>query len=46
MMEAVLAVAQILQQYQLKPLPGTAFPQPQPQITLRPDQVRLMLRKR
>lgn len=46
MMEAVLVLAQIVQQYQLRPLPGAAFPQPQPQITLRPDRVRLLLRRR
>ena len=46
MMEAVLVLGTVLQAYRLEPLPGAAFPTPQPQITLRPDSVRLLLRKR
>jgi hypothetical protein len=46
MMEAVLVLASVLQQYQLQPLPGAAFPEAQPQITLRPAAVRLLLRRR
>ncbi|EFN57207.1 hypothetical protein CHLNCDRAFT_51282 [Chlorella variabilis] len=46
MLEAVLVVASILQQYRLEPLPGAPFPAARPQITLRPDSVRLLLRRR
>ncbi len=46
MMEAVLVLATVLARYQLDPLPGASFPQPVPQITLRPACVRLLLRKR
>lgn len=46
MMEAVLVLAAVLQRYRLQPLPGAAFPTAQPQITLRPEAVRLLLRRR
>jgi hypothetical protein len=46
MMEAVLVLAAVLQRYEVRPLPGAAFPAAKPQITLRPESARLLLRKR
>lgn len=46
MMEAVLVLAAVLRHWRLEPLPGATFPAPQPQITLRPNAVRLLLRRR
>ena len=45
-MEAVLVLAAVLQRFRVQPLPGAAFPAARPQITLRPDAVRLLLRRR
>lgn len=47
-MEAILVLATILQNFELKPLPGRnrILPSADPQITLRPEHVRLMLCKR
>lgn len=46
MMEAVLVLAAVLRSWRLEPLPGATFPAAQPQITLRPAEVRLVLRRR
>ncbi|PRW32625.1 cytochrome p450 isoform A [Chlorella sorokiniana] len=46
MMEAVLVLAAVLRSWRLEPLPGAKFPAAQPQITLRPAEVRLLLRRR
>lgn len=46
MMEAVLVLAAVLRSWRLQPLPGASFPDAQPQITLRPAEVRLLLRRR
>ena len=47
-MEALVVVAIILQGYELVPLPGmrNALPEADPKITLRPKEVRLILRRR
>jgi cytochrome P450 len=37
MMEAVLALAALLQRYALAPAPGARFPRPKALLTLRPD---------
>ena len=48
MMEAVLVLAAILQKFELKKLPGWKgrFPVAEPKITLRPQQVKVLLRAR
>ncbi len=46
MMEAVLVLASILQRYELCRVPGAPFPLPDPSITLRPQSVRVLLRRR
>ncbi len=46
MMEAVLVMAAVLRSWCLEPLPGASFPAALPQITLRPAEVRLLLRRR
>jgi len=46
MMEAVLVMASILQKYKLIALPGSNAPTPVPRITLRPSEVRLIMRRR
>lgn len=46
MLESVLVLAAVLQRVRLAPLPGAAFPAAAPQITLRPEAVRLLLRRR
>lgn len=46
MLEAVLVLGAVARRFRLRPLPGAAFPAPVPQVTLRPDAVRLLLRRR
>lgn len=46
MTEAILVLAAVLDRFRLQPLPGAAFPEAQPQITLRPARVPLLLRRR
>ena len=47
MMEAILVVASVVQQYRLRPSnPGAAFPLPKPLITLRPESVPLLITRR
>lgn len=46
MTEAILVLATVLDRFRLQPLPGAAFPEAQPQITLRPASVPLLLRRR
>ncbi len=48
MMEAILVLALILQKFELVKLPGSkpGFPDAEPRITLRPKEVRLILRRR
>ncbi|KAL4425407.1 hypothetical protein ABPG75_009423 [Micractinium tetrahymenae] len=46
MTEAILVLAAVLDRFRLHPLPGAAFPEAQPQITLRPASVPLLLRRR
>jgi cytochrome P450 len=43
MMEALLVLAAVLQQVELRPAPGASFPRPAPILTLRPDKVELQL---
>lgn len=45
MVENVLVLAGILQQFQLRPLPGERFPAAEPRITLRPSRFDLVVRK-
>jgi hypothetical protein len=47
MMEAVLVIAALVRKFELRPAPQQPdFPQPAPLITLRPQQVPLLLTER